>query len=166
MRKLFIIISLLFLPLCAFAADVSDCTVVGHKIYTQTIETCMELPAEICETEPNSAKCRNNIKTADECAAEIAEINQKMSENYLIFRCPVNEERLAKLRSMPTSADFNYVDINGVPVDIESMQADTENIYIFRRGAGLFGMFTYVEPYADYILVPTNPDGFNLALYD
>lgn len=165
MRKLFIITSLSFLPLCAFAADVSDCTVVGHKIYTQTVESCMT-PPEICKTEPDSPKCLNNTKAADECAAEIAEINQKMTENYLVFRCPVNEERLAKLRSMPISADFDYVDINGVPVDIESMQADTESIYIFRRGAGLAGGFTYVEPYADYILVQTNPDGFNLALYD
>ena len=163
MNKIFFIL-LPILPVAAFGADFSDCDVIGHKVYDGNIEECMT-PPEICKEDPNSTKCLNNIKTAEQCAQEIDNINKLMAENYVIYKCPATQERIKQKSSAKVTTNVNYVYSDGTPVDSTAMIEDSNFVYIFRMGAGLFGGFTYTDNYQDYIIGTPENDGTNLALF-
>lgn len=162
--KKFFLIFLFFMPIIAFADDLSDCEIIGHKVYAKTIEECTT-PPEICKEEPNSAKCLNNIKTIEQCSEEIENINKLMSENYLLFKCPATQERTAQKNASKVTTNSNYVYNDGTSIDTDAMVSDENFVYIFRMGAGLFGAFTYTEDYQDYILGVPEKDGTNLAIF-
>lgn len=163
MNKFFLFL-LSILPVAAFGADFSDCEVIGHKVYNETVEKCMT-PPEICKEEPNSEKCLNNTKTAEQCAQEIDNINKLMTENYVIYKCPATQSRVSQKDAPKVTTSVNYVYNDGTPVDSKTMIEDSNFVYIFRMGAGLLGAFTYTEDYQDYILGTPESDGSNLALF-
>ena len=145
MNKIFFIL-LPILPVAAFGADFSDCDVIGHKVYDGTVEECMT-PPEICKEDPNSTKCLNNIKTAEQCAQ------------------PATQERIKQKSGAKVTTNLNYVYSDGTPVDNTAMIEDSNFVYIFRMGAGLFGVVTYTDNYQDYIIGTPESDGTNLALF-
>lgn len=163
MNKFFLFL-LSILPVAAFGADFSDCEVIGHKVYNETVEKCMT-PPEICKEEPNSEKCLNNTKTAEQCAQEIDNINKLMAENYVIYKCPATQSRVSQKDAPKVTTNLNYVYNDGTPVDSKTMIEDSNFVYIFRMGAGLFGAFTYTEDYQDYILGTPESDGMNLSMF-
>lgn len=139
---------LVFAPLAAFAADdMTDCAPVGYQVNQNTVEKCMST---------------GNL-SMEECTAKVETDTRLMRENYLVFKCPVNDARRTA-----QSADKNggvgllkhYVDASGAPLDKDAMLADTENVYIFRSASGFTGIFAtgYQEEYIDHIMGPNPTD--------
>ncbi len=161
MNKFFFIL-LTLLPVTSFSADFSDCEVIGHKIYTESVEKCTT-PPEACNEDPDSSLCVNNIKTEEQCIEEIKNINNLMAENYLVFKCPATSERVAQKGGDKVTTTLNYVYNDGTAVDADAMLEDEESVYIFRMGKGLLGILKYTEEYQDYILGPKAKNDMNLA---
>ncbi len=162
MKKLLTLI--LLLPSVSFAdLDISNCVVIGHQVGTNTTKNCNT--AEDCETEKDDSYprgyelCMKNVKTPEECAKWVAEENKKIESENLVYRCPATDYLLSQKVKEKTGKMHNLVDNDGVALDQDAMVADTENVYLFRHGAGLAGFIGR----GSYSIFGPSEDGYNLA---
>ena len=141
--------------------DMSGCEIIGHRTSSLTVEKCSTLPA-ICKEEPNSNKCIMNIKTPEQCAAEIASENAQMAEKYFAFKCPLNPDFSDYLTLPQVTQLSNYIYSDGTPIEPELLLSDTSHVYVFRMGSGLEGALgRYTPDTSDYLLVSPAANGFN-----
>lgn len=162
MKKLLTLI--LLLPSVSFAdLDISNCVVIGHQVGTNTTKNCNT--AEDCEMEKDDSYprgyelCMKNVKTPAECEQWVAEQNKKIESENLVYRCPATDYLLSQKVKEKTGKMHNLVDNDGVALDQDAMVADTENVYLFRHGAGLAGFIGR----GSYSIFGPSEDGYNLA---
>lgn len=162
MKKLLTLI--LLVPSVSFAdLDISNCVVIGHQVGTNTTKNCNT--AEDCEMEKDDSYprgyelCMKNVKTPEECAKWVAEENKKIESENLVYRCPATDYLLSQKVKEKTGKMHNLVDNDGVTLDQDAMVADTENVYLFRHGAGLAGFIGH----GSYSIFGPSEDGYNLA---
>ena len=163
MKKIILCACVLFSTVSFAAYDTSNCEIIGHRITTKTIEKCAKKP-EVCKEEPDSNICILNTKTPEHCAQEIELEKAQLAQNYFVYKCPKTPDLVAYQSQPKVTIAINYVYNDGTEIDADALSLDTEYIYIFRMGAGLFGIFgAYTPEFTDYVLGPADADGFHLT---
>ena len=166
MRKL-LLCSFFIFPMMAFAeVSISDCVIVGYQKGTMTENDCNTVTTcnvDYAEYPEDLDRCLKHAKTPKECREYIAAQNAKIEKDNLVYRCPVNTERLEQKAKVKDHTNHDLVYLNGKAMNLEELATDTRYVYIFHEKSGLPG-FISLGKYS--IIGPAEKYGLNMVYYE
>ena len=166
MRKLFFVFVFLMPALAGAAVDVSDCEVIGYQKGTMTEKDCNTV--ESCNTDfakfPEDLEiCLKHAKTPEQCQEYIAEQNNKIEQENLVYRCPLTAWRIKQKSKVKDHHVKDLVYTNGMPIDQTAIANDASHVYLFHGNTGLMG-FVNMKKYS--IIGPAEKYGLNMAIFE